>query len=167
MALIGTKVPVFSAKAYVNGEIKNISNEDALGKWAIYHFYPSDFSALCLNELEELQEKYGELVALQAEVYSVSTATHLVHKGWADASDIAGKLTFPMLADPTQGMCKAFQVLNEEAGTAFRGTFIADPEGSIAAYEVHAASIGRSAEELLRKLKAAQSATQKNDGSAV
>jgi NADH-dependent peroxiredoxin subunit C len=36
-----------------------------------------------------------------------------------------------------------------------RGTFIIDPDGLVKAYEIHDNSIGRSGQELLRKLQAA------------
>ena len=44
----------------------------------------------------------------------------------------------------------------EEAGLAERGTFVIDPEGRIQIIEINAGGIGRNAEELLRKVKAAQ-----------
>jgi peroxiredoxin (alkyl hydroperoxide reductase subunit C) len=47
-------------------------------------------------------------------------------------------------------------VLIEEEGLALRGTFVVDPDGKIKLYEIHDNGIGRNAEELLRKVKAAQ-----------
>ena len=47
-------------------------------------------------------------------------------------------------------------MLVEEEGQALRGTFIVNPEGKIKAYEIHDMGIGRNAEELLRKVQAAQ-----------
>ena len=44
----------------------------------------------------------------------------------------------------------------EEEGVAYRGTFVVDPEGRIKLVEIQDNSIGRNAEELLRKVKAAQ-----------
>ena len=44
----------------------------------------------------------------------------------------------------------------KEKGQALRGTFIINPDGKIKAYEVHDLGIGRNAEELLRKVQAAQ-----------
>jgi peroxiredoxin (alkyl hydroperoxide reductase subunit C) len=39
-------------------------------------------------------------------------------------------------------------------GLSFRGSFIVDPDGVLKAQEIHDNSIGRSAEEILRKLQA-------------
>ena len=39
---------------------------------------------------------------------------------------------------------------------AYRGTFVVDPEGFVRTAEIHDMGIGRSAEELVRKVQAAQ-----------
>jgi peroxiredoxin (alkyl hydroperoxide reductase subunit C) len=61
-----------------------------------------------------------------------------------------------MIADPTLALSRAFEVLIEEEGLAYRGTFVIDPEGKIKVIEVHDNGIGRDAKELLRKVQAAQ-----------
>jgi len=60
-----------------------------------------------------------------------------------------------MVADPTGKLCKEFGTYIEEEGLSLRGSFIIDPESVLKAYEIHDNSIGRSAQELLRKLQAA------------
>ncbi len=44
----------------------------------------------------------------------------------------------------------------EEEGLAYRGTFLVNPEGLIKIAEVNDNGIGRNADELLRKVQAAQ-----------
>ena len=61
-----------------------------------------------------------------------------------------------MLADPTGHLSKAFGVYIEEEGLAYRGTFLVNPEGKIKLAEVNDNGIGRNADELLRKVQAAQ-----------
>ncbi len=97
------------------------------------------------------------------EVYSVSTDTHFVHKAWADASETIGKIKYPMLADPTGTLTRNFEVMIEEEGLALRGSFVVNPEGVIKAYEIHDNGIGRDAEELLRKVQAAQFVAEHGD----
>jgi peroxiredoxin (alkyl hydroperoxide reductase subunit C) len=46
--------------------------------------------------------------------------------------------------------------MREGMGLADRATFVIDPEGVIQAIEVTAEGIGRDADDLLRKIKAAQ-----------
>ena len=61
-----------------------------------------------------------------------------------------------MLADPTGHLSRAFGVYIEEAGLAYRGTFVVNPEGKIVMAEVQDNGIGRNSDELLRKVQAAQ-----------
>ena len=44
----------------------------------------------------------------------------------------------------------------EEEGVALRGTFLANPEGIVQVAEIHALGIGRSAKDMVRKVRAAQ-----------
>jgi peroxiredoxin (alkyl hydroperoxide reductase subunit C) len=90
------------------------------------------------------------------EIYSVSTDTHFTHKAWHDTSETIKKINFPMLADPTGVLSRAFGVHIEEAGLAYRGTFVVNPDGLIKIAEIHDNGIGRNADELIRKVQAAQ-----------
>jgi alkyl hydroperoxide reductase subunit AhpC len=61
---------------------------------------------------------------------------------------------FQMAADPTGAVSRMFGVYDEATGLALRGTFIISPEGTIFNSEVNFYNMGRSIDELLRKLKA-------------
>jgi peroxiredoxin (alkyl hydroperoxide reductase subunit C) len=61
-----------------------------------------------------------------------------------------------MLADPTGNVSREFGVYIDEEGMALRGTFIIDPDGVLKTMEVHDNNIGRSVDELIRKLQAAK-----------
>jgi peroxiredoxin (alkyl hydroperoxide reductase subunit C) len=163
MAKINQSIPEFTAEAFHEGEFRTISSEDVKGKWSIFLFYPADFTFVCPTELEDMANHYEELKSLGVEVYSVSTDTHFVHKAWHDASDAVGKIRFPMLGDPTGKITRGFDVMIEEEALALRGTFLADPEGIIKVAEIHDLGIGRSAKDMVRKVKAAQYVAN-NDG---
>ena len=154
--IINSQVPEFTVQAYHNGSFKTISNNDLKGKWAIFFFYPADFTFVCPTELADMAEKYAKFQEMGVEVYSVSTDSHFVHKAWHDASETIRKIQYPMLADPTGALSRAFGVMIEEVGMAYRGTFVANPEGQIKLAEIHDNGIGRNADELLRKVEAAQ-----------
>ncbi|AJY50178.1 MULTISPECIES: alkyl hydroperoxide reductase subunit C [Halomonadaceae] len=156
MSLINTEVKPFKATAYLNGEFVDVTEADMQGQWSIFFFYPADFTFVCPTELGDLADNYAEFKKLGVEIYSVSTDTHFTHKAWHDSSDTIGKLQYPMIADPTLRISRNFEVLIEEAGLAERGTFVVDPDGKIQIVEINAGNIGRNAEELLRKVKAAQ-----------
>lgn len=154
--LINTTLPEFKVQAFHNGDFKTVSNADLKGKWSVLFFYPADFTFVCPTELGDLADKYKQLKEMGVEVYSVSTDTHFVHKAWHDASPTIKKITFPMLADPTGALSRALGVYIEEEGLALRGSFVVDPEGKIKLSEVQDLGIGRNAEELVRKVQAAQ-----------
>ncbi len=156
MSQIGKNLIDFEVQAYHNDEFKTVKNSDVLGKWSIFFFYPADFTFVCPTELEDLAAKYDKIKSMDAEVYSVSTDTHFVHKAWHDTSETIQKIKYPMLADPTGKLSKGFKVYIKENGLAERGTFIINPEGEIVFYEVVAGNVGRNADELVRKLKALQ-----------
>ena len=154
--LINTKIKDFKVQAYHEGAFKTVSQNDLLGKWSIFFFYPADFTFVCPTELGDMADKYPEFKKLGVEVYSVSTDTHFTHKAWHDVSETIKKIQYPMLADPTGHLSRAFGVHIEEEGLAYRGTFVVNPEGQIKIVEIHDNGIGRNADELLRKVQAAQ-----------
>ncbi|MGZ3786872.1 MAG: alkyl hydroperoxide reductase subunit C [Bacteriovorax sp.] len=154
--LINTKVPEFSVYAYHDNAFKKVTQDDLLGKWSIFFFYPADFTFVCPTELKDMADKYEAFQKMGVEVYSISTDTHFVHKAWHDTSDTIKKIHYPMLADPRGLLTRAFGVHIEEEGLAYRGTFLINPEGQIKLAEVNDNGIGRNADELLRKVQAAQ-----------
>ena len=156
MSLINTVIKPFKATAFHNGKFIEVSNETVAGKWAVFVFYPADFTFVCPTELEDLADHYAEFQKMGVEVYSVSTDTHFAHKAWHDTSEAIGKVNYPMIGDPTHQLSRNFDVLIEEEGIALRGTFVVNPEGEIKVLEIHDNGIGRVASELLRKVKAAQ-----------
>ena len=153
---INQRIPDFKVQAFHNGEFKTVTQEDLRGKWSVFFFYPADFTFVCPTELGDLADKYQELKKLGVEVYGVSTDTHFTHKAWHDTSETIKKVKYPLLADPTGHLSRSFGVYIEDEGLAYRGTFLVNPDGLVKISEVHDNGIGRNAEELVRKVQAAQ-----------
>jgi len=160
MLTVGDNFPAFKLTATVSNDLANaftkVSDKSYPGKWLCVFFYPKDFTFVCPTELGDMADKYPEFQKMGVEVYSVSTDTHFTHKAWHDTSETIKKINYPMLADPTGHLSRAFGVYIEEAGLAYRGTFVVNPEGKIVISEVQDNGIGRNADELLRKVQAAQ-----------
>jgi peroxiredoxin (alkyl hydroperoxide reductase subunit C) len=155
MALIGSQLKPFTATAFKEGKFVDVSDADVRGKWAVFFFYPADFTFVCPTELEDLADIYPTLQKMGVEVYSVSTDTHFSHKAWHDSSPAIGKISYYMLGDQNHVLAKNFDVLRD-SGLADRGTFVVDPDGVIQLVEITSEGVGRNAQELLRKIKAAQ-----------
>jgi NADH-dependent peroxiredoxin subunit C len=156
MVKIGEQIPEFELDAYHKDKFTKVKLSDYKGKWLVLLFYPADFTYVCPTELEEAAEYYDEFKKSDAEILSISTDTHFVHKAWHDVSPAIKKITYPMVADPCGDMCKAFGTYIEGVGLSLRASFIIDPDGVAKAYEIHDNSIGRSIEEILRKLQASK-----------
>lgn len=156
MAIINSAIKPFRAKAYKNGKFITVTEADVAGKWAVFFFYPADFTFVCPTELEDLEDNYDEFVRLGVEVFGVSTDTHFSHKAWHDTSPAIGKIRYALLGDPTATLSRNFDVLRVDEGLADRATFLVDPDGVIQFTEVTAEGVGRNAQELLRKIRSAQ-----------
>ena len=154
--LIGKKIIDFTLPAYCKGKFTTVSSKSLLGNWAVFMFYPADFTFVCPTELADLGKLYPEFQEIGCRVFSVSTDSEFVHKAWADASATISALPYEMIADKAGVFAASLGILDPETWVALRGSFVVDPDGIIKAYEVHDNSIGRDASELLRKVQAAQ-----------
>jgi peroxiredoxin (alkyl hydroperoxide reductase subunit C) len=156
MSLINKEIKPFKATAFHAGKFVEVTETSVRGKWAVFFFYPADFTFVCPTELGDLAETYPQFQRLGVEIYGVSTDTHFTHKAWHDTSETISKVQFPLIGDPNHVLARNFEVLIEDAGLADRGTFVVDPQGRIQILEITAGGIGRNAGELLRKVEAAQ-----------
>ncbi|MEK7452494.1 MAG: peroxiredoxin [Patescibacteria group bacterium] len=157
MIRISKPAPLFeNVVAYKKGanDFVKISLADYRGKWLVFFFYPRDFTFICPTELKGFSQHKSEFVSLNAEVLACSTDSEWSHKNWfeKDLPDV----DYPILADNTHNIAKAYDVYNEVDGLAERGSFIIDPEGNIRYALVSSGSVGRSVTETLRVLKALQ-----------
>lgn len=156
MSLINTEIKPFTAEAFKEGKFETLTEANVKGKWAIFFFYPADFTFVCPTELEDLQSEYATLKSMGVEVFAVSTDTHFSHKAWHETSPAIGKIQYYMIGDPTGTVTRNFENMRENMGLADRGTFVIDPDGVIQIVEVTCEGVGRNAAELVRKVKAAQ-----------
>ena len=156
MSVMNTRILPFSTTAFKQGEFVDVTEADVLGKWAVFFFYPADFTFVCPTELGDLADHYDELQQLGVEVYSVSTDSHFVHKAWHSDSETIGKIRYYMLGDRNGVITNNFQNMREGDNVADRGTFLVDPDGIIQYVEITSEGVGRDASELIRKIKAAQ-----------
>lgn len=154
--LIGKKIEDFEVPYFHEGEFKKLEAKDLDGKWSVFFFYPGDFTFVCPTELEDIANIYDQFKEKNCEVYGISTDSEFVHKAWKDKSEAISKVEYPLVSDRNLELSKFFGVLMENEGQSLRGTFIINPNREIVTYEVHQPGVGRSAKELIRKVKACQ-----------
>ena len=156
MLKVNSIAPEFEANAFYENRFKKVKLSHYKGKWVVLFFYPADFTFVCPTELGELANHYETLSNLGVEILGVSTDTEFVHKAWHDSSSIVKTVKFPMIADPSCRISRAYETLIEDEGISNRATFLIDPDGRIKTIELHDNSVGRDINELIRKIHAAK-----------
>ncbi len=154
-SLVGKQAPDFSGKAIVCGEEKEISLSDFRGKYVILFFYPKDFTYVCPTELHAFQDRLGDFEERGAVVIGCSVDDIQTHSRWLAVERRAGGIQgtqYPLLADDSLEISKAFGVLNPEGSVALRATFLIDKDGVIRHAVINDLPLGRSIEEELRVL---------------
>lgn len=158
MSLIGKQSPQWTSKAYSNGEEVTVSSTDFKGKWHVLYFYPLDFTFICPTEIRGFQELDKEFAEDGVKVIGVSTDSFFSHKAWfADEKIFAQKITHPVLADTNHSVSRAFDVLKEDEGIAYRATVVVDDKGIVRSVAVNDTSAGRAPRETLRTVQALMS----------
>jgi peroxiredoxin (alkyl hydroperoxide reductase subunit C) len=87
-------------------------------------------------------------------VVTVSRDTKFVHLAWQRNERALEKVRYPMASDVTGGVARLFGVMDHASGLTLRGTYIINPRGTLLNAEVNFFNLGRSVEEILRKIKA-------------
>ena len=158
MTMVGQPAPEWSAIAYVNGEEKQVSSKDYKGKWHVLYWYPLDFTFVCPTEIKGFQSLLDDFKDDKIEVIGVSTDSYFSHKAWfADRKTFPQEITHPVIADTNHAVSRAFHVLKEDQGIAFRATVVVDDKGIVRSVIVNDLSAGRSPAETLRTVQALQS----------
>lgn len=149
----------------VAGETSKMSSADFKGKFLVLFFYPADFTFVCPTELADMARRQEEFKTAGAEVVVVSTDTVFTHKAWVETESLLKDFKFVMAADHNGKLSKELGIYDEETGIAQRAAFIIDSEGILRGVDITSDNIGRSAGEVLRKVKALKFVTE-NKGKA-
>lgn len=158
MSLIGKQAPTWSAVAHVDGAQKTLSSSDFDGRWYVLYFYPLDFTFVCPTEITGFEELKTDFDDDEVAVIGASTDSFFSHKAWfADRKIFEVPITHPVLADTNHEVSRAFDVLKEEEGIAYRATVIVDDTGVVRSVSVNDTEVGRSPNEVLRTVQAFQS----------
>jgi alkyl hydroperoxide reductase subunit AhpC len=116
-------------------------------------FYPRDFTFVCPTEIQAFATLHKSFAREGAVVWGASTDSYYSHKAWFETDPRLRGVSFPVLADTSQRLSAAYQVLLDD-GTALRGTFLIDPDGILRHVLMNDLDVGRNVEETLRTLRA-------------
>ena len=146
---VGNPAPDFEVPAYdrtkdgTDDQFPTVKLADYKGKWVCLFFYPLDFTFVCPTELVAFNNALGEFQDRECEVLTASTDSVYSHKGWCDSHTDLANLKYLMLADGTHSLSADYGVLKEDAGIAYRGIFLIDPDGVTRWLAIHDLSVGR------------------------
>jgi peroxiredoxin (alkyl hydroperoxide reductase subunit C) len=156
MFQIDKPFPQFKLKAYdpSKDSVVEINNKNFKDKILVLFFYPADFTFVCPTEIADMHNRASEFKKHGAEVVVISTDTVYTHKGWLQSEDFLKNIKFLMAADHNGQFSRELGIYDEEGGMAHRAAFIVGRDGVLRGVDITADSIGRSAGEILRKVKA-------------
>ncbi|OGT88240.1 MAG: alkyl hydroperoxide reductase [Gammaproteobacteria bacterium RIFOXYA12_FULL_61_12] len=160
--LVGREAPDFTANAVLgDGSIVDNFNlkQTISGKYAVIFFYPLDFTFVCPSELIAFDHRIEEFKKRNVEVIGVSIDSHFTHNAWRNTPVNAGGIgpvRYPLIADLTHAICKAYDVETPNGAVAFRGSFLIDKAGMVRHQVVNDLPLGRNVDEMLRMIDALQ-----------
>ena len=155
---IGSPAPEAVVDYWIKGAHgpRHMTLAEHRGKWVVLFFYPRDFTFICPTELVAFGELEADFKAEQAVVIGASTDSFFSHKAWFESDPRLLGVNYPVLADTSHQLSKAFDVLLDD-GASLRGTFIIDPQGLVRHITINDLEVGRNVQETLRVLQALRS----------
>lgn len=156
---IAGPAPSFKGMAVVKGEFKQISLSDYAGKYLVLIFYPTDFTFVCPTEIIAFSDRAEEFRSINCELLACSTDSHFSHLAWTNVprkQGGLGEVNIALLADRSHSISRAYGVLKEEVGNAYRSLFIIDDKGRLRQITINDFPVGRSVDETLRLVQAFQ-----------
>jgi peroxiredoxin Q/BCP len=111
------------APVKLSGELKK-----SPGKFAVVYFYPKDETPGCTKEACAFRDAFDKFVKAGVTIFAVSRDPEASHKGFREHH----KLPFPMVADVSGAVQRAYHVPEIRPGLTARVTFLVGPDGKIA-----------------------------------
>nr|WP_018963822.1 peroxiredoxin [Coprothermobacter platensis] len=158
MPLLGEKFPELEVKT-TQGMMK--LPDDFKGKWMVFFSHPGDFTPVCTTEFVAFQKRYDQFKELNAELIGLSVDQVPAHIKWIQwiKENLGVEIQFPIIGDELARVAKTLGIIHPAKGTnTVRAVFIVDPQGIIRAILYYPQEIGRNMDEILRMLKAFQTA---------
>jgi peroxiredoxin (alkyl hydroperoxide reductase subunit C) len=165
MPRIGDPAPAFTATT-TQGPINFPA--DYAGKWVILFSHPADFTPVCTSEFMTFASMQQQFATYNTELVGLSVDGLYSHIAWLrtikekiafrDMRDV--EVTFPLIEDVSMEVAQKYGMImpGEDSTKAVRAVFVIDPKGVVRAIIYYPLSLGRNFDELLRVVKALQTA---------
>ncbi len=165
MPRIGDPAPAFTAET-TQGPISFPG--DHAGRWVILFSHPADFTPVCTTEFMTFASMQSEFAAYNTDLVGLSIDGLYSHIAWLrtiketmvfrDMKDV--DVTFPLIDDVSMEVARKYGMImpGEDTTKAVRAVFVIDPHGIVRTIVYYPLSLGRNVDELLRVVKALQTA---------
>ncbi|MCT8336125.1 peroxiredoxin [Methanoculleus sp. Afa-1] len=158
MPVIGEKAPEFDALT-THGRLKL---SDLKGKWVILFSHPADFTPVCTTEFMAFAAIANELKELNVQLIGLSIDSVHSHLAWVRniKEKMGVEIPFPIIADLDMKVAKTYGMLHpaQSSTSTIRTVFFIDDKGIMRAMLYYPMSSGRSMPEIIRLIKALQTA---------
>ena len=158
--LVGRNAPDFTAPAVLaDGRIVDefTLSEATKGKYTAIFFYPLDFTFVCPSELLAFDHRMDKFKERNVAVIGVSIDSHFTHNAWRNTEIMnggIGTIGYPLVADMSHAICRAYGVETPDGNIAFRGSFLIDKSGVVRHQVVNDLPLGRDIDEMIRLVDA-------------
>lgn len=159
---IGQIAPDFNATTTMG----NISLDKYKGKWIVLFSHPGDFTPVCTTEMIAFARANPYFEELNACLLGLSIDSNPSHLAWM--YDIYCRtgivIPFPIIADRSGEIARKYGMISNDISTTatVRNVFIIDDKQRVRAILVYPMNIGRNIPEILRIVKALQTADANN-----
>ena len=162
---LGDSAPNFEQKSTIG----TVNFYEYLGEsWGVLFSHPKDFTPVCTSEFMTFASMQKEFAAYNTELVGLSVDGLYSHIAWLrtikdkiafrDMRDV--EVTFPLIDDVSMEIAQKYGMImpGEDSTKAVRAVFVIDPKAVIRAIIYYPLSLGRNFDELLRVVKALQTA---------
>ena len=122
----------------------------------VLYFYPLDFTFVCPSEIIAFDHRLQDFKDRGINVIGVSVDSQFSHFAWKNTpinEGGIGQVKYPLVADLTKDIAKAYDVLLD-GGVALRGSFLIDKDGTIRHAVINDLPLGRNIDEMIRMVDA-------------
>ncbi len=157
---IGDAAPDFTAVTTQSGAMT--FSEWQGDQWVILFSHPADFTPVCTTELTEFARRYDEFQALRTKLIGLSIDSIHSHLAWLQnmKEKLGTEIPYPMIADLDMKVASLYGMIHPgvSATATVRAVFVIDPRRTVRAVIYYPMNAGRNVDEILRLVKALQTA---------
>ena len=160
LPILGDKLPSLSVKTTQG--MKNIP-DDYQGKWLVLFSHPADFTPVCTSEFYSFASHQADFDKLNTALVGLSidqVQSHLKWLEWIEKT-LKMEIKFPVIADDRGQVAERLGMVHAAKGSnTVRAVFVIDPRGIVRTILYYPQELGRNMEEILRIIKALQTADE-------